>query len=206
MKKAISLILTLALVLALPMAALAEEDSFGAGTSDGNTYWNETLSIGCTMDENWYFYSDEEIMENVQATAGQLKDDLAEAIKDAGSMMDMMAVNQETGENVNVNLERLSVVNSLLVDEAKYVELSLAQLGDALEQMGITVSDIGQDEMEFAGSKHPCIRLTGTIEGFELFETLVVVKTGRTIIVVTACSYLEDTTDEILSHFYTEKP
>lgn len=158
------------------------------------------------MDENWYFYSDEEIMENVQATAGQLKDDLAEAIKDAGSMMDMMAVNQETGENVNVNLERLSVVNSLLIDEAKYVELSLAQLGDALEQMGITVSDIGQDEMEFAGSKHPCIRLTGTIEGFELFETLVVVKTGRTIIVVTACSYLEDTTDEILSHFYTEKP
>ena len=191
MKKAISLILTLALVLALPMAALAEEDSFGAGTSDGTTYWNETLSIGCSMDENWYFYSDEEIMENVQATAGQLKDDLAEAIKDAGSMMDMMAV---------------SVVNSLLMDEAKYVELSLAQLSDALEQMGITVSDIGQDEMEFAGSKHPCIRLTGTIEGFELFETLVVVKTGRTIIVVTACSYLEDTTDEILSHFYTEKP
>lgn len=206
MKKAISLILTLALVLALPMAALAEEDPFGAGASDGTTYWNETLSIGCTMDENWYFYSDEEIMESVQTTAGQLKDDLAEAIKDAGSMMDMMAVNQETGENVNVNLERLSVANSLLVDEAKYVELSLAQLGDALEQMGLTVTDIGQDEMEFAGSKHPCIRLTGTIEDIELFETLVVVKTGRTVIVVTACSYLEDTTDQILSHFYTEKP
>lgn len=206
MKKAISLILTLALVLALPMAALAEEDAFGAGASDETSYWNETLSIGCTMDENWYFYSDEEIMESVQTTAGQLKDDLAEAIKDAGTMMDMMAVNQETGENVNVNLERLSVANSLLVDETKYVELSLAQLGDALEQMGLTVTDIGQDEMEFAGSKHPCIRLTGTIEDIDLFETLVVVKTGRTVIVVTACSYLEDTTDQILSHFYTEKP
>lgn len=206
MKKAMSLILVLALVLVLPAAAMAEEDSFGVGSSEGNSYWNESLKIGCTMDENWYFYTDEEIMENMQATTDMLKEDLAEAVKEAGTMMDMMAANMETGDNVNVNLERLSVANALLFTEDKYLELSMTQLGDALEQMGLENVNLEKDEMEFMGGKHPCIHLTGSIEGIDLFETLVAVKTGRTMIVITACSYFEDVTADILSNFYNEKP
>ena len=206
MKKAMSLSLVLALVLVLPVAAMAEEDTFGVGTSEGNSYWNESLKIGCTMDENWYFYTDEEIMENMQATTDMLKEDLAEAVKEAGTMMDMMAANMETGDNVNVNLERLSLAASLIYTEDAYVKASVDQLASALEQMGMENVTAEQDEMEFMGEKHPCIHLTGSIEGIDLFETLVAVKTGRTMIVITACSYFEDATADILSSFYNEKP
>ena len=196
MKRSISLILVLAMVLAMPVLAMAEEDKFGVGSAQG----------GCTMDDEWYFYTDEEIMESVQTTAGQLKEDLAEIVKDAGTMMDMMAANTETGENVNVNLERLSLANSLLVTENTYVEASRQQLSDALEQMGIENVSVEKDEMEFMGKTHSCLRVSGSMQGVDLFETLVVVKSGRTMIVVTACSYWEDTTEEILSNFYNEKP
>lgn len=206
MKRAISLILVLAMVLAMPVLAMAEEDKFGVGSAEGNSYWNDSMSIGCTMSDEWYFYTDEEIMENVQTTAGQLKEELAEIVKDAGTMMDMMAVNTETGENVNINLERLSLSNSLLITEDTYVEASRQQLSDALEQMGMENVSVEKDEIEFMGQTHSCLRVSGSLQGIDLFETLVVVKSGRTMIVVTACSYWEDTTEEILGNFYNEKP
>lgn len=208
MKRVISLVVVLAMVLAVPVLAGAE-DSFGVGSAQGNSYWNDALQIGCTMSDEWYFYTDEEIMENVQSTAGQLKEELAEMVKEAGTMMDMMAVNTETGENVNVNLERLSLANSLLMTESAYVEVSLnqiKQLADTLEQLGMEDISVETGEMEFLGETHACLRVHGSLQGIDMYETLVVVKTGRTMIAVTACSYWEDTTEEILSNFYREQP
>ena len=205
MKKTVCILLAMALLVCLPITAAAS-DEFGIGVSQGNTYWNDAVKLGCTLDESWYFYTDEEILEQNAETAGKLKGDLAEAVKEAGSLMDMMALNTETGENVNVNLERLSIANSLLVDEDKYIEPSAASLGSALEQVGIEGLDLRTDKIAFLGEEHPCIRISGKIQDVPLYETLVVVKTGRTMIVVTACSYLEDTTEEILSCFYNEKP
>ena len=205
MKRAISLVVVLAMVLAMPVLAMAE-DSFGVGSAQDHSYWNDYLSIGCTLSDEWYFYTDEEIMENVQATAGELKEDLAEAVKEAGTMMDMMAVNTETGENVNVNLERLSLANSLLMSEKSYVETARQQLADALEQVGMENVTVETGETEFMGKPHACLTVSGSLEGIGLYETLVVVKSGRTMIVVTACSYWEDTTPDILASFYGEKP
>lgn len=214
MKKTVSLLLALVMLLALPLAVCAEDDSFAAGTVDGNTYWNEALSLGCTLGDDWYFYSDEEIVEVNGATADLLKDDLAEAVREAGTMMDMMAMDLETGDNVNVNLERLSLANSLLINEESYVKLSMDQMEIAMEQIGVTDLTMENGTMEFAGEDHAYIHLSGnmTVEvedgsvSLPLYETLVIIKNGRTIIVVTACTYWEDTTGDILSNFYREKP
>lgn len=206
MKRAISFLLALAMVLALPLGAFAEDDSFGVGASEGNSYWNESLSLGCTLGDEWYFYTDEEIMESVQQTAGQLKDEMAEAIKDGGSFIDMMAMDTGTGTNVNVTLERLSISNALLIGEAQYIRGCSEQLGEALGQLGLENLDMQADEMDFLGQKHPCLRITGTVQGIPFFETMAVVKHGRTIIIVTACSYYEDSTDAVIGCFYTEKP
>ncbi len=212
MKKTISLLLAMLLLLAMPMAAFAEDDSFAAGSIDENSYWNESLRLGCTLDDDWYFYTDEEILEVNGAAADLLKDDLAEAVRESGQMMDMMAMNMETGDNVNINLERLSLANSLMIDEETYVELSMEQLPTALEQMGLSDVTIEAGTIEFAGEEHACLRISGymIIDGLEeplsLYETMAIVKNGRTIIVITACSYWEDTTEDILAAFYREKP
>lgn len=212
MKKTISLLLAFVLLLAMPMAAFAADDSFAAGTTDEHSYWNETLRLGCTLSDEWYFYSDEEILEANGAAADLLKDDLAEAVRESGQMMDMMALNLETGDNVNVNLERLNLTSSLMIDEKEYVEISMEQLPTAIEQMGMSDVTIEAGTMEFAGEEHACLRISGnlTIDGLEeplpLYETLAVIKNGRTVIIVTACSYWEDTTEDILANFYRENP
>ena len=207
MKRAFTLILATLMVLGCFCGGVfaEEEDSFGLGDAENNTYWNETMSIGCTLDENWYFYTREEILELSGMTAEMLDDTLAEVVKDAGAMMDMYAMNQVTGASVNVNLERLSIANSLLISETSYINLSEEGLITALEQMGCENVQVESGTMEFLGKEHACARVSTVISGLQMYETIVVVKTGRTMIVVTSASYLEDTTEEVLSCFF-DKP
>lgn len=205
MKRAVTLIL--AVVLALGCfrgGAFAEEDSFGLGDAENNTYWNESMSIGCTLDESWYFYTREEILELNGMTADMLDEALGEMVREAGSMMDMYAMNQVTGATVNVNLERLSLSNSLIISETSYVQIAEESLRAALEQMGFENVQVETGTMEFLGREHVCVRITGEIQQMPFYETIAVVKSGRTMIVVTAASFLEDTTAEVFSCFFRE--
>ena len=206
MKRTFTLILSALMVLCCFCGgAFAEEDSFGLGDAENNTYWNENMSIGCTLDENWYFYTREEILELNGMTAEMLDDTLAEAMREAGTMMDMYAMNLVTGATVNVNLERLSLSNSLLISETSYIKLSEESLCTVLGQMGCENVQVETGTMEFLGKEHACARVSTEISGVQLFETIVVVKSGRTIIVVTSASFYEDTTEEVLSCFFDKK-
>lgn len=204
MKRAFTLILAALMVLGCFCGgALAEEeDSFGLGDAENNTYWNETMSIGCTLDENWYFYTREEILELNGMTAEMLDDTLAEAMREAGAMMDMYAMNLVTGATVNVNLERLSLSNSLLISETSYIKLSEESLCTVLGQMGCENVQVETGTMEFLGKEHACARVSAEISGVQMYETIAVIKTGRTMIVVTSASFYEDITEEVLSCFF----
>ena len=207
MKRAFTLILATLMVLGCFCggAFAEEEDSFGLGDAENNTYWNETMSIGCTLDENWYFYTREEILELNGMTAEMLDETLAEAMREAGAMMDMYAMNLVTGATVNVNLERLSLSNSLLISETSYIKLSEESLCTVLGQMGCENVQVETGTMEFLGKEHACARVSAEISGVQMYETIVVVKTGRTMIVVTSASFYEDITEEVLSCFF-DKP
>ena len=221
MKKAISMLLALAMTLSFPLAAHCEgtkggsngvvlttlsSDGFSAGVQAENSYWNEALNIGCTLGSDWYFYTDEEIAEQNGLVTGMLREDYAKLLEESGSMMDMLAVNTETGENVNITLQRLTLADALVLDEQKYAEISAEPLVEALEQTGLEDVSTSVDEVDFLGEKHPCIRVKALMQNMDFFETLVIVKTGRTVCVVTVACFLEDTTKEVLANFYGEKP
>ena len=221
MKKAISMLLALAMTLSFPLAAHAEgtaggsngvvlttlsSDGFSAGIQTDNSYWNDTVSIGCTLSDEWYFYTDEEIAAQNGLVTGMLREDYAKLVEESGSMMDMLAVNTETGENVNITLQRLTLKDALVLDEQKYAEISAEPLVEALEQTGLENVSTSVDEVEFLGEKHPCVRVKALMQDMDFFETLVIVKTGRTVCVVTVACFLEDTTEEVLANFYGEKP
>lgn len=221
MKKAISMLLALAMTLSFPLAAHCEgtkggsngvvlttlsSDGFSAGVQAENSYWNEAVNIGCTFGSEWYFYTDEEIAEQNGLVTGMLREDYAKLLEESGSMMDMLAVNTETGENVNITLQRLTLADALVLDEQKYAEISAEPLVEALEQTGLEDVSTSVDEVDFLVEKHPCIRVKALMQNMDFFETLVIVKTGRTVCVVTVACFLEDTTEEVLANFYGEKP
>ena len=135
------------------------DGGLSAGVQTENSYWNDAMSIGCTFGSKWYFYTDEEIAEQNGLATGMLREDYAKLVEESGSMMDMLAVNTETGENVNITLQRLSLTDALVLDEQKYAEISAEPLVEALEQTGLENVSTSVDEVEFLGEKHPCVRV-----------------------------------------------
>ena len=204
MKRAFSCILALVMVftLAAISPAARAEDSFGTGTIQDNVYWNETMKIGCALDETWYFYSEEEILEVNGMTAEALEGEIAEMIENGGTITDMFAQNLETGANVNVVFQRVSLANSLLYNEKSYIEASFATLEDAFAQLGIEDVEFTIQEMEFMGETHCSVLITGMYSGVPIYEQIAVVKDGRNFTVVTVFSVLEGEAEEVLSCFF----
>lgn len=196
MKKFTSVFLILALLLCLPVVAGAE----------GNSYWNEEVQLGCTLGENWYFFTDEELAAQNGLTAEQMGEGYSKLVEESGSLMVMMAVDTQTGASVNLTLQPLSALESKVIGEAYYAKMSAPSLKEALLQMGSEDVEATVGELEFMGSTHPCIRIAAAIRGMDFFETLAIYKAGDTVCIVTAASYGEDTTEAALANFYGEKP
>ena len=204
MKRATTLLLALVMVftLAAISPAARAEDNFGTGTIEDNVYWNETMKIGCALDETWYFYSEEEIMEANGTTAEVLEGEIAEMIENGGTLTDMFAQNLETGATVNVVFERVSLANSLLYNEKNYIEASTATVEEAFAQMGIEDVAYTIQEAEFMGQTHMILQITGLYSGVPVYEQVAVVKDGRNFTVVSVFSMLEGEAEEVLSCFF----
>ena len=204
MKRATTLLLALVMVftLAAISPAARAEDNFGTGTIEDNVYWNETMKIGCALDETWYFYSEEEIMEANGTTAEVLEGEIAEMIENGGTLTDMFAQNLETGATVNVVFERVSLANSLLYNEKNYIEASTATVEEAFAQMGIEDVAYTIQEAEFMGQTHMILQITGLYSGVPVYEQVAVVKDGRNFTVVSVFSVLEGEAEEVLSCFF----
>lgn len=204
MKRAIPFILALVMVftLAAITPAARAEDNFGTGTIQDNVYWNETMKIGCALDENWYFYSEEEILEANGLTADILEGKIAEMIENGGAITDMFAQNLETGATLNVVFERVSLANSLLYNEKDYIEASISTVEDAFAQLGIENVELTIQDMEFMGETHCAVLITGLYGDVPVYEQVAVVKDGRNFIVVTIFSVMEGEAEEVLSGFF----
>ena len=204
MKRATTLLLALVMVftLAAISPAARAEDNFGTGTIQDNVYWNETMKIGCALDETWYFYSEEEIMEANGLTADMLEGKISEMIENGGTLTDMFAQNLKTGATVNVVFERVSLANSLLYNEKSYIEASTATLEEALAQLGIEDVACTIQEAEFMGQTHMILQITGQYSSVPVYEQVAVVKDGRNFTVVSVFSMLEGEAEEVLSCFF----
>ena len=204
MKRVSTIILAMVMVftLAAICPAARAEDRFGTGVIQDNVYWNETMAIGCVLDENWYFYTQEEILSVNGMTADVLEGQIAELIENGGTLTDMFAQNQETGATVNVVFERLNIANSLILNEERYVEASVSVVEDAFEQMGIENLEIAQENVEFLGQEHRCMVISGTINQVPIYEVVIVMKDGRNITSITVFSVDQAEIQSVLSCFF----
>lgn len=207
MKKAISLLMILAMVLSCAVFASAEKNTLDLGVIEDNVYWNESISLGCALDEDWYFLTLEEILEVNGYAFEQIEGDIGEMLQNAENMTCMYAYNAITGETVNVNIEKLNAINAIALTEKKYLELSVGMLVEALGQIseGEVAYEISETEID--GETHASLNVSFLRSGgVNVFEQLVVFKKGGNMIVVTAVSAGENTTDEILMCFTRTAP
>ena len=199
MKKIIAMILVL--TMALSLAACGGSDKpYTSGLTLGNVYNHSYFGFKCVLPEGWSFYTDEQIAQLQGYTQDMMGQDYADIIEKSGSAMEMFAAEDSTGGlyTLNVVVEKLP---SAALSEEKYVESCLDKTKAALESAGFQIDVCKAATVQFAGKTHAAIEIQGSYMGVDLYETLVVVKEGKYLACVTAGSYMENYTSDILGFF-----
>ena len=183
---------------------------FDLGTTSGSTYENRFLGIGCTLDENWTFVSEEELMASHAEMADRTDNEtLKEVLSSTGILKDMYAIADNGLLTIGVSLENMGVLYGLTMDEDTYVDQNLTMYADQINQLGI-FSDFSAEKstVMLAGQERTAIRshglrmVEGMDEGFEFYMVQAAIKAGNYMAIITLGSYLEDVTDTLASYFY----
>lgn len=188
------------------LAACGEKDDeriLGVYTEDTRTYENSFIGIACKPDAEWEVYNADQIAELNGLVASQINDEaIAKQLEESGTAMPFYAQQQEGLVTLNISLENLGLMYGSLLDEQQYAEQSSKQVAPALEAMGMTGVTTEVGTLSFAGSDHAAIFINGSLQGIPFYETLVCMKAGKYMAIITAGSYVTNTTKDTLSMFY----
>lgn len=205
MKKIAALLLVLCLMVGLTgcFAKVTEEVMKPQlGTVSGTTYTNEFLGASITLEDPWYIYNEEDLAElNGAMIDATDNEELAKMLEQSKTAYGLYAMNKETAEGINITIESLGLVNGMVYDEKAYAEAGMKQLTPALESYGMTDISCEVITVTFNGGEHAGIRVHGTMNGVDCYETMACVKVGTYIVNITAVSYGTDTTTELLDMF-----
>ena len=188
----------------------AADEDFDIGTTSGGTYENSFIGIGCTLDENWTFASEEEVMAQNGVWEELIDDeDLVEQLSSAATLMDMYASADDGLLTINVTLENIGVLYGMTMDEDEYADAGLATLDDTIAATGMfsdysfeksTVMLAGRERTAIRG--HELMEIEGVDEGVDIYQTQAVIKAGNYMAIITLTSFTEDVTDILASYFY----
>ena len=181
--------------------APGEEGDFAPGAAADGRYTSEFLGIGCDLGEDWTFYTDEQIREANQISQELVGEELADTLKNASYVTDMIAYGAMSS-TVNVCVENLGMIYGSVLSEEQYVKIALPTLEEAMNNMGGSDLKIRSGDMAFAGKTHQAIFISLDLNGTTIYETLVCVKKGRHMGVITATGLSEETVNGILETFY----
>lgn len=184
-----------------PETTGSDEKEFSIGSTATGSYENAFIGIGCALPAGWTFYTDDQIKQQNQATAGMLEEEYAEMISSAAVIYDMMAVDG-TGSSVNVNMEKVNAVALAMLDLEDYLNNNTAMLVDALGSAGITVTETKIVDVDLAGQARKGLWLKCSYSGMDMYEVLTPIKCGSYIANVTVATFGADTTADVIDCFY----
>ena len=172
------------------------------GETVDNVYTNAFLGITCQLDEGWTVFNKEQLAQLAGMTSDLLDNDAIEDAMEKGTVVTAFYAQGQGGQvNMNITLERLSLINGILMDEESYAKLSKEQLPAALASAGFENVTAETVKLQFAGEERHGIEVRATIQGVELYETLVCIKNGNYMAGVVVCSVGTDITDSLLALF-----
>lgn len=185
----------------VPATTAGAKDPQLGDFSDG-VYTNYFLGICCEAGEGWTVYSDAQLAQLNGLVLDTMTDaDIVEQLKNSNVAHLFYATADGGHRSVNVVLENVGVFNGVLLDEKTYMAVSVEQLPNALQSMGLTDVTATAVTASFAGKGHAAVQVHGTLSGVPFYEKIVCIKTGNYFGLVTVASYHEDETDALLKMF-----
>lgn len=177
-----------------------EDTQLRPGTVEGSTYTSQFLGIRFVAEGDWVIADDEQMAELSGIVRDSFTDEkIQEQLEKGGTVMDLYAVNQADGSNLNIQLQKLSVLNGGLMSVDAFADASMKELPSTLASAGITVEKVEKTKVSFAGEEHVALVLEGVVQGIPLYETMVLIKSGSYVGFVTATTFHENRTSELLA-------
>lgn len=182
-----------------------EEDEPVMGVYDPETmaYVNRFLGLGVTLDEDWDVFDEEEIAALYGSVSELVTDEDAKAaLEDTGIVRPFYAQAEDGLVTLSIVVENLGLLYGSLLDEDDYADISEDSILPGMESLGFTGLTLERVTLSFAGGQHTGFKLHGVLQDVDFYETLVCVKAGKNMAVITSGSYLTDVTGDVLDMFY----
>lgn len=179
----------------------AKTSEYTAATTDNNVYRSEFAGLTATLGADWQVLTQAEIADVVGLTAELTTDeDFKNALSSGETVFDLYAITA-TGASLNITVGDLGVLYGKLLDMDVLAQTASSQLVGLLESMGLSDVQAEVTKITFAGTQEAAVDLTGTTQGVTMYETQVYKKVGNYYYAITACTYGEDGTADILALF-----
>ena len=186
---------------------------FSLGTIENNVYTNAYAGWGCDFGDGWSFAGAEalqQLPEDVQSLVDG--SEMSTVLEDYAQIFDLAAENVEAYLAVNIVCTAISEAEQALYDsltEEETIDATLENRDMILEsyaQAGMVVESMAKVEVTFLGQPHFAIRTAAYSGDIPIYMLQVMDYTqGSYGVTLTATSYLEDNTQQVLEMFYAVK-
>lgn len=178
-----------------------EEPQFSLGTTNSNTYRNKFLGLSCTLPSSWVFYTDEQIKEINNFATDLAGEEYAAAVENATLIYDMFASDETTGNNININMEKLNSLQVANLNLKDSLEAQIDLLVSSYENMGYTNVCAEYEKITVDGKAFDALTISAEIYGIEFHGVTFSFLKGNYCANVAVCTMGEDAVDTILGYF-----
>lgn len=177
------------------------QPEFSLGKAANGVYKNDFLGLSCTVPASWEFYTDEQILEMNNIAAQYYDEDIAEQLQNAAIIYDMIATDPGTGNNININLEKLTPVQAMSMDIKQTLEAQIDSIKSVYANMGYTNTEVQYRKVTVDGRELDGLFITANIQGMDLYAASFAFMKGSYLANVSITAMQTDKTAEILGYF-----
>ncbi len=177
-------------------------EEFSLGKITGNVYKSDFIGISYKLDENWSFYDDEHIKELNKIAVDMAGDEIEELLKKATIIYDMCATDSDQLNNININLEKISPSQLLLLNIAENFKTIAPIIKDGLKNMGYENINYEIVNVEVDGKTLDALHNTAEINGVNVYQTLFQKKCNGYLASITVTTYFNDNFSQLLDNIY----
>lgn len=186
---------------------------FNIGKAEDNIYTNDFFNIRFKGDDNWRLLNDEQLATISSSIKDVLTDEEAKnALENGKTSIIMYAVSKDARQNASVTVEKHNINNTHEADLDAFLDKSVTSLMDSLPGQGFTDLEVKKTDLTFCGVPSKGIAIkgkynvkaadgSGNTETRDIYETMVYIFRGSYSGCVTASSFDEDKTTEVLNMF-----
>lgn len=178
-----------------------QKKEYAAATVENGVYTSDFAGLTATLDQTWQVLTQEEIAQIAGLTSTLVTDeDLKKALSSGETIYDLYAMTA-TSATVNITVGDLGLIYGKLLDMKTLAQSVLDQLVSAFTSMGFENMAAEIATIPFAGAQETAVVVSGQLQGVDMYEVLVCKKVGNYVYTITACTYGEDGTADILALF-----